>query len=73
MMSRVRHPGIAAVYGLAAGDMLDHGGGNQGQQQRGGVALVMRYYRRGPVSSLLNTLAWSDVGETQRLRMALQV
>jgi hypothetical protein len=77
IMSRVRHPGIATVYGLAADDNTEAcsgTGSNEHSAQPGkGVALVMRFYRRGPVSRLLGSLAWADVSEVHRLRMALQV
>jgi serine/threonine protein kinase len=32
-----------------------------------------RFYRRGTIASLLGKLAWADVSDVQRLRMALQV
>jgi hypothetical protein len=35
--------------------------------------LTHRYYRRGTIASMLGKLAWSDVSDVQRLRMALQV
>jgi hypothetical protein len=56
MMSRVPAPGRCCCVRLSAGDARDQGGviSQQQQQQQQWVMLVMRYYRRGPVSSLLD-------------------
>ncbi len=72
MMSSVRHPGIAIVYGLAAEQTLNsevEGGSSSSR----GMALVMRYYKRGAVAQYLGGMVWAEMSELRRLRLAMQV